>query len=101
MTNHEAIAAAKAGVVGLAKSAASTYAKFNIRVNTVAPGLTDTTIAEKITKNEAALKASSAMHPLGRIAQPDEVASAIHFLLTHGYITGQDLGVDGGLASLK
>lgn len=99
--NHEAIAAAKAGVVGLAKSAASTYARYNIRVNTVAPGLTDTGIAKRITSNEAALKASTAMHPLGRIAQPDDVAAAIHFLLTHEYITGQNLAVDGGLGSLK
>jgi NAD(P)-dependent dehydrogenase (short-subunit alcohol dehydrogenase family) len=90
-----------AGVVGLAKSGASTYAKFGIKINCVAPGLTDTGIAEKITKNEAALKASTAMHPLGKIGQPDEVAAAIHFLLTQGHITGQVLAVDGGLGSLK
>jgi 3-oxoacyl-[acyl-carrier protein] reductase len=87
--------------VGLAKSGASTYAKFGIKINCVAPGLTDTGIAEKITKNEAALKASTAMHPLGKIGQPDEVAAAIHFLLTQGHITGQVLAVDGGLGSLK
>ena len=67
MSNHEAIAAAKAGVEGLALSAASTYARFGIRVNVVAPGLTNTPLAAKITSNEAALKASVAMHPLGRI----------------------------------
>ena len=67
MSNHEAIAAAKAGVEGLVLSAASTYARFGIRVNVVAPGLTNTPLAAKITSNEAALKASVAMHPLGRI----------------------------------
>lgn len=101
LSNHEAIAAAKAGVAGLALSAAATYAKFGIRVNVVSPGLTDTKIASRITGNEAALKASVAMHPFGRIAQPDEVASAVLFLLRHPYITGQVLGVDGGLSSLK
>lgn len=101
ISNHEAIAAAKAGVVGLARSAASTYAKNGIRVNVVSPGLTDTGIAQRIVGNEAALKASVAMHPLGRIGQPDEVSAAIEFLLLHQYITGQVLGVDGGLGSLK
>jgi NAD(P)-dependent dehydrogenase (short-subunit alcohol dehydrogenase family) len=101
LSNHEAIAAAKAGVEGLALSAASTYARFGIRVNVVAPGLTNTPLAAKITGNEAALKASVAMHPLGRIGEAEESASAIHFLLNHNYITGQVLGVDGGLSSLK
>mmetsp|Transcript_48788 Transcript_48788/g.128893 ORF Transcript_48788/g.128893 Transcript_48788/m.128893 type:complete len:269 (+) Transcript_48788:3-809(+) len=101
LPNHEAIAAAKAGVAGLALSAASTYAKSGIRINVVSPGLTDTKLASRITGSEAALRASLAMHPLGRIAQPDEVASAIHFLLDHPHITGQVLAVDGGLSSLK
>ena len=67
MINHKAIAAAKAGVVGLAQSAAATYARYNIRVNCVAPGLTRTPLTESLTRNEASLKASAALHPLGRI----------------------------------
>lgn len=101
LSNHEAIAAAKAGVEGLALSAAATYARYGIRVNVVAPGLTNTKLAQKITSNEAALKSSVAMHPLGRIGEAEESASAIYFLLKHNYITGQVLGVDGGLSSLK
>lgn len=101
--NHEAIAAAKAGVMGLALSAAATYAPRNIRVNCVAPGLVDTPLASRITGNELALKASTAMHALGRIGQPGDVAAMIAFLMdpAHSWITGQVFGVDGGLGTLR
>lgn len=101
--NHEAIAAAKAGVIGLALSAAATYAARNIRVNCVAPGLVDTPLASRITGNEAALKASAAMHALGRIGNPEDIASMIKFLLdpANSWITGQVFGVDGGLGTLR
>jgi 3-oxoacyl-[acyl-carrier protein] reductase len=103
LANHEAIAAAKAGVEGLARAAAASYATSGLRINAVAPGLVNTPLAERITGNDAALKASIAMHPLGRIGEPDEVAAAIEFLLgpDAGWITGQVLGVDGGLARLR
>jgi len=103
MINHEAIAAAKAGVVGLAQAAAATYARYQIRVNCVAPGLTRTPLAGPITKNEASLKASAAMHPLGRIGEPNEVASAIAWLLDpeQKWVTGQVIGVDGGLSCIQ
>jgi NAD(P)-dependent dehydrogenase (short-subunit alcohol dehydrogenase family) len=103
LANHEAIAAAKGGVIGLTLSAAATYASRNIRVNCVAPGLTATPLAARITSNEAALKASQAMHALGRIGQPEEVASALAWLLDpeNSWVTGQILGVDGGLGSIR
>jgi NAD(P)-dependent dehydrogenase (short-subunit alcohol dehydrogenase family) len=103
LANHEAIAAAKAGVVGLALSAAATYAAQGIRVNVVAPGLVDTPMSERITSNETSLRASVAMHPLGRIGKPDDVAATIQWLLMpeSSWITGQVIGVDGGLGSLK
>jgi NAD(P)-dependent dehydrogenase (short-subunit alcohol dehydrogenase family) len=100
MPNHEAIAAAKAGVEGLTRAAAATYASVGLRFNAIAPGLVETPLAERITGSEASLKASIAMHPLGRIGAPDEIARAIAFLLDpeSSWITGQVLGVDGGLA---
>lgn len=103
LANHEAISAAKAAVDGLARSAAATYASNGLRFNTIAPGLTDTPMASKLTANEASRKASEAMHPLGRIGEADEVARAVAFLLDpeNSWITGQTIGVDGGLARVK
>lgn len=103
LANHEAISAAKAGVEGLARSAAATYAKRQVRVNCVAPGLIRTPLSERITENPSSLKLSEGMHALGRIGEPEEVARAIEWLLSPGqsWITGQTLGVDGGLSKLK
>lgn len=99
---HEAIASAKAGVIALARSAAASYASRGVRFNCVAPGLTETPLASQIFKSEPALKASLAMHADGKAGQPEQVASAIDFLL-HGdqeHITGQVLAVDGGLSKV-
>ncbi len=103
LANHEAIAAAKAGIIGLTLSAAASYAPRGIRVNCVAPGLVATPMTARLTGNEASLKASAAMHALGRIGAPDEVASAIDWLLdpANSWVTGQVLGVDGGLATVR
>jgi len=103
LANHEAISAAKAGVEGLARSAAATYAKRQIRVNCVAPGLVRTPLSERITGNPSSLEMSEKMHPLGRIGEAIEVARAITWLLSsdQGWITGQTIGVDGGLSSLR
>jgi NAD(P)-dependent dehydrogenase (short-subunit alcohol dehydrogenase family) len=101
LANHEAIAAAKAGVEGLARSAAASYGSRNIRINCVAPGLTRTPLTSRIVDNPAALKASEAMHALGRIAAADDVAAAIEFLLSQSSMTGSVVRVDGGLASVR
>ncbi len=103
ISNHEAIAAAKGGVISLAKSAASTYAGKNIRFNVVAPGLTETKLTEKITGNEASLKYSLAMHALGRIANANHVADMVTYLLSDkaDIITGQVIAVDAGLSNLQ
>lgn len=103
LVNHEAIAAAKAGVEGLALAAAASYARYRVRVNCVAPGLTRTGLTSALTQNEAVARTSAALHPLGRIGEPEEVASAIGWLLDPAqcWVTGQVIGVDGGLASVQ
>lgn len=103
LANHESIAAAKGAVNGLVLSAAATYAPKHIRVNAVAPGLVRTPLAAKLTGSEVALKASTAMHPLGRIGEPADVASLIAWLLNpaNSWITGQIIGIDGGLGSVR
>lgn len=103
LANHEAIAAAKAGVIGLTLSAAATYGPRGIRVNCVAPGLVRTPMTARLTANEATLKMSTAMHALGRIGEPDDVAASIEWLLNpqQGWVTGQVLGIDGGLGSVR
>jgi 3-oxoacyl-[acyl-carrier protein] reductase len=103
IANHEAIAAAKGGVIALAKSAAATYAGQNLRFNVVAPGLTATKLTAKITGNETALKFSTAMHALGRVGKAEDVAQMVEFLLSDKatFITGQVIGVDGGLSNLQ
>lgn len=100
--NHEAIAAAKAGVEGLALSAAATYARSGIRVNVVAPGLVKSGMSRSIWSNEASAKASENMHALGRLGEPSDVASMIAWLMdpVNSWITGQVIGIDGGLGSV-
>lgn len=103
LANHEAVAAAKAGVIGLTLSAAATYARAKIRFNAVAPGLVRTPLSAGLLASELAEKASVAMHPLGRLGEPEDVARAVCWLLDpqNTWVTGQVLGVDGGLADLK
>lgn len=103
LINHEAIAASKAGVEGLTLSAAATYARQKVRVNAVAPGLTRTPLTQPLTNNEVVAKASAALHPLGRIGEPEDVASAITWLLSprQSWITGQVIGVDGGMGRVQ
>jgi len=103
LANHEAIAAAKAGVIGLTLSAAATYASKGIRINAVAPGLVRTPLTQRIWENPKSAEASEAMHALGRLGEPDDVASLIAWLLdsANSWVTGQVIGVDGGLGSLR
>ena len=102
LANHEAIAAAKAGIMGLTLSAAATYAGRGIRVNSVAPGLVKSEMTRKLWDTESAAAASKQMHALGRLGEPDDIAKAIAWLLDseNNWITGQTISVDGGLSAV-
>jgi NAD(P)-dependent dehydrogenase (short-subunit alcohol dehydrogenase family) len=101
--NHEPIAAAKAGVDGLVRSAASTYATKNVRVNAVAPGMVETPMAKPLLGSDQAKKLSAAMHPLGRTGQADDISSLLHWLAQpeNDWVTGQIWSVDGGMAHVR
>ena len=103
LKNHEVVAAAKAGVEGLARSAAATYAARNVRVNAVSPGLVKTNLTKRIWSNEKTAQATCDMHALKRLGEPGDVASAICWLLQpeNNWISGQSIGVDGGLSRLQ
>jgi 3-oxoacyl-[acyl-carrier protein] reductase len=92
-----AYAASKAAVGNIARSAAKELGRFGIRVNAVAPGVIETQLTEGL--GEEALAENAARTPLGRLGRPEDVANAIKFLVSDdaSFITGQILGVDGGL----
>jgi len=103
IANHEAIAAAKGGIISLVRSAAATYGAKGVRVNAVAPGLVDAKMTARLVGNETQAEASRKMHVLGRLGTGEDIASAVSFLLdpSNDWITGQVLGVDGGLGQIR
>jgi 3-oxoacyl-[acyl-carrier protein] reductase len=103
IANHEAIAAAKGGIIALVRSAAATYGTSGVRVNAVAPGLTRSRMTQRMVDNEAQAAASRQMHVLGRLGEPEDVAAAVAWLLdpTTTWVTGQTIGVDGGLGQVR
>jgi NAD(P)-dependent dehydrogenase (short-subunit alcohol dehydrogenase family) len=100
---HSSISSAKGAVEGLAKSLAAEWAPNKIRVNVVAPSLTDTPLASALLGNEDKKEASNKRHPLGRYGQPEDIAGAAVFLLSKdaSWMTGQVLHLDGGMSSVK
>ncbi|MCL6261504.1 SDR family oxidoreductase [Aquiflexum sp. TKW24L] len=100
---HASISSAKGAVEGLAKSLAAEWAPNKIRVNVVAPSLTDTPLASALLGNEDKKEASNKRHPLGRYGQPEDIAGAAIFLLSNqtSWMTGQVLHLDGGMSSVK
>jgi len=103
VANHEAIAAAKAGVEGLVRSAAATYAPSRIRVNAVAPGIMDTPAVARIIGTEAARAGAAKQYPLPGIGDPADLARLMAWLLSDkaGWITGQVWAMDGGFSSVR
>jgi 3-oxoacyl-[acyl-carrier protein] reductase len=103
MSFHTSIAASKGAIEGLTKSLAAEYASAGIRFNAIAPSLTDTPLAAKLLASDEKKEASNKRHPLGRYGTSEDIAAAAAFLLQEKatWITGQILGVDGGMGSLR
>jgi len=100
MTFHASISAAKGAVEGLTRSLAAEFAP-KIRVNAIAPSLTNTPLAEKLLNAETKLKAAEERHPLKAIGQPEDIADAVNYLLNANWVTGQIFHVDGGMSSVR
>jgi NAD(P)-dependent dehydrogenase (short-subunit alcohol dehydrogenase family) len=103
VANHEAIAAAKGGIEALARSAAATYAPIGLRINVVAPGMTDTPMTAGMLRLDAMREGAAKQYPLGGIQTPAQVADTMVWLLSEGAsrITGQVIAVDGGFTTVR
>ena len=101
MPFHTSIAAAKGAIEGFAKAFAAEYAP-EIRVNVIAPSLTNTTLADKFLNNDLKKEKSAERHPLKRFGEPEDIAQIAVFLLSEksSLISGQVFHVDGGMSTL-
>jgi NAD(P)-dependent dehydrogenase (short-subunit alcohol dehydrogenase family) len=101
MPFHTSVAAAKGAIEGFAKALAAEYAP-KIRVNVIAPSLTDTPLADKFLNNDVKREKSAERHPLKRVGTSDDMAQMASFLLSSksSWISGQVFHVDGGMSTL-
>jgi NAD(P)-dependent dehydrogenase (short-subunit alcohol dehydrogenase family) len=101
--NHEAVAAAKAGVEGLARGAAATYAPYGIRVNVVAPGIMDSPATERLLATDALRSAAARQYPLPGVGSTTELAELMAWLMSHksSRVTAQVWSVDGGFTGVR
>jgi NAD(P)-dependent dehydrogenase (short-subunit alcohol dehydrogenase family) len=102
MPYHASIAASKGAIEGLTKTLAAEWAP-KVRVNCVAPSLTDTPLAARLLSSDERREVSAQRHPLKRVGTVSDISEAVCFLLSEksGWMTGQILGVDGGISALK
>ena len=103
MNFHASVSVSKAALEGLARSLASELAPNKIRVNVIAPSLTDTPLAANLLNTPEKIEANNKRHPLQRIGKPEDIAAMTLFLLSDqaSWITGQVLNIDGGMSTLK
>ena len=99
---HTSIAASKGAIEGFAKSFAAEYAP-KIRINVIAPSLTETPLSEKLLNNDIKKEKAAERHPLKRVGKAEDIAAMVNFLLSEesSWITGQIYGVDGGISTLN
>ena len=102
IANHEAIAAAKGGIEAMVRAAAASYASRGLRINAIAPSLTDTPLSQTIVGSEQALEISKRMHPTGAIGEASDVASLAAWLHSDQakFVTGQTFVIDGGISKI-
>ena len=100
---HASIASSKGAIEGLTRSLAAEFSSFKIRVNAIAPSLTQTPLANALLNSDEKIEAAGKRHPLGRVGQPTDIANMALFLLNpeNSWITGQILKVDGGMGDLR
>ncbi len=101
--NHEAVSAAKAGLEGLVRAAAATYAANAIRINAVAPGIMDTPATTHLLNNAALREVTARQYPLPGIGDPNELAELMAWLLSDqaARVTGQVWSLDGGFSTVR
>jgi NAD(P)-dependent dehydrogenase (short-subunit alcohol dehydrogenase family) len=99
---HASIAAAKSAVEGLTRSLAAEWAPAQIKVNAIAPSLTNTPLAASLLSTPEKMEASAKRHPLGRVGESADLAASVQFLLQPNlWLTGTVLQVDGGMGNTK
>lgn len=102
MPFHTSVSAAKGAIEGFARALAAEYAP-KVRVNVIAPSLVDTPLSERLLSNDKKKEMMSERHPMKRVGVPKDIANMALFLLdsNNSWITGQVIGVDGGMSSLN
>ncbi|MEA5427564.1 SDR family NAD(P)-dependent oxidoreductase [Arcicella lustrica] len=100
---HASVASSKGAIEGLTRSLAAEFAPNKIRVNCIAPSLTETPLAKNLLSSEEKKEASNKRHPIGRFGNVSDIASMTSFLISDdaSWITGQVLNIDGGMSSIK
>jgi NAD(P)-dependent dehydrogenase (short-subunit alcohol dehydrogenase family) len=99
-TFHSQVAASKGAIEGITKALAAELAP-SLRVNCIAPSITNTPLAGTLLNTEDKIAANAQRHPLKRVGEAGDLASAVSFLLHNTWTTGQVLHIDGGMGTLK